>query len=233
MVTDQRGDIYAGAGDDRVRESWSGTIHGGPGNDIIEPHSEGGSVLFGDAGADRLAGGGGRDRLYGGSGPDVLRGEGGADALFGGPGDDLLLGGSGTDQLNGGPGSNRLRGGAAGPAKTIYRVRQRGFSIRLRVEGDLIAGLHLRTRLNCRDGSHSSLQINENHLDLKIDPQGRFREEEYGDYEIGYEESLLAGTVHANRVTGVYRTLDREQTTCATGRPGQPLVHFNARSIRR
>jgi uncharacterized delta-60 repeat protein len=233
VVTDQHGDIYAGAGNDRVRESWSGTIHGGPGNDILEPHSEGGAILFGDAGADRLAGAGGRDRLYGGSGADVLRGEGGADSLFGGPGDDLLLGGSGNDQLNGGAGSNRLRSGAAGPAKAIYRVRQRGFSIRLRVEGNRIAGLHLRARLSCRDGSHSSLQVNANHVNLAIDSQGHFRDQEYNDYEVGYEESLLAGAVHADRVTGVYRELDREQTTCATGRPGQPLIHFNARSIRR
>lgn len=233
VVTNQRGDVFAGAGDDRVRESWSGTIHGGPGDDILEPHSEGASVLFGDAGADRLAGAGGRDRLYGGSGPDVLRGEGGADSLFGGPGNDLLLGGSGTDQLNGGPGSNRLRGGAAGPARTIYRVRKHGFSIRLRVEGDLIAGLHLRTRLTCRDGGHTSLQIDDNHVNLKINPQGHFRDQEHNGYEVGFEESLLAGTVHADRITGVYRSLDSEQTTCTTGRPGKSLIHFNARSIRR
>ncbi|HEV7399795.1 MAG TPA: hypothetical protein VGN84_05950 [Solirubrobacterales bacterium] len=233
VIYNQHGDIYAGAGDDQVREDWGGVIHGGSGDDVLEAHGEGVDVLYGDAGADRLVGEGGRDRLFGGAGDDALLGGGGADSLLGGPGDDLLLGGSGADRLLGGPGSNRLLGGPAGPAKTIYQMRRRGFQIRLRVEGNLIAGIHLSVRLHCRDGSQEGTEFDSNHVNLRIHPNGSFREQDSNNYEVGYEESLLAGKVRNDRITGVYRELDSEQTTCTTGEPGKPLIHFTARSIGR
>jgi uncharacterized delta-60 repeat protein len=233
VIYNQGGNVYAGAGDDQVREDSSGIIHGGPGDDVLEPDSEGTNVIFGDGGADRLVSGDGRDHLFGGAGPDVLLGGGGADSLLGGPGDDLLLGGSGSDRLLGGPGANRLRDGAGGPAKTIYQTRKHGFRIRLRLEGNLITGVHLSAQLHCRDGSRGGTEFNSDHINLRIHPNGSFREEHSNDYEIGYEESLLAGKVRSDRITGVYRELDREQITCATGKPGKPLIHFTAKSIER
>lgn len=229
VIYNQHGDIYAGSGNDQVREDWSGTIHGGPGDDVLEPHSDSINVLYGDSGSDRLVGKGGRDHLFGGPGADVLLGGGGADWLLGGSGGDLLLGGSGTDRLVGGPGSNRLRGGANGPPKAIYVGREPGFRIRLRVEGHLIAGIHLVAQYVCRNGHRGSTSYDSNHVNLKIDPNGRFREQDYNDYGIGYSESLLAGTVHANRITGVYREFDREQVACTTGSPKHPLIHFTAK----
>ena len=232
VIHNQHGDIYAGPGDDRIRESWSGTIHAGPGDDVVEPHSDGVNVLFGDDGADRLVGKGGRDRLFGGAGPDVLVGGGGADSLFGGPGNDLLLGGSGTDRLDGGPGANRLRNGPDGPPKAIYVGRRPGFRIRLRLERHRIAGIHLTTLLHCRDSSLEKTELDTNHLDLRIESSGHFREHEYTDYEYGYIESLLAGRVSASEINGVYREVDSEQTTCMTGRPGHSVIHFTARRKR-
>ncbi|MDX5402453.1 MAG: Hint domain-containing protein, partial [Rhodobacterales bacterium] len=72
---------------------------------------DGNDILYGEAGADSLAGDAGNDQLYGGSGNDTLSGGLGADQLFGGTGNDSLLGDAGNDLLNGGTGTNQLFGG--------------------------------------------------------------------------------------------------------------------------
>lgn len=60
------------------------------------------TILFGDAGNDRLKGGAGNNVLVGGAGNDKL---------IGGRNNDILIGGAGRDRLNGGPGDDILIGG--------------------------------------------------------------------------------------------------------------------------
>ena len=87
-------------------------ISGGAGDDVLTARPDG-STLFGDLGADRLAGTAGPDQLYGGNtdaATDVLTGGGGDDVLGGGGGGDQLDGGPGADMLSGDDGEDRLRG---------------------------------------------------------------------------------------------------------------------------
>jgi Ca2+-binding RTX toxin-like protein len=90
--------------------------------------SDGGDVLTGTAGSDRIfrfdgddeitgaagddcvLGGHGLDLIQGALGNDLLRGEEGPDDVSGGHGDDLLRGGSGVDWLPGGLGADRIEG---------------------------------------------------------------------------------------------------------------------------
>jgi len=71
----------------------------------------GGDILVGGAGDDRLDGGNGVDDLTGGAGADTLVGGNGVDLLQGGVGDDLLQGDNGGDSLVGGAGADTLVGG--------------------------------------------------------------------------------------------------------------------------
>ncbi|MFL6734564.1 MAG: M10 family metallopeptidase C-terminal domain-containing protein, partial [Sphingomicrobium sp.] len=76
--------------------------------------------VYGQAGADYLAGGLGSDTFYGGSGDDTLYGnnslgsnpETSANSLYGGSGNDRLYGDAGDDVLVGGTGADWLTGGA-------------------------------------------------------------------------------------------------------------------------
>jgi Ca2+-binding RTX toxin-like protein len=61
------------------------------------------TILFGEAGHDRLKGGAGNNVLVGGDGNDLL---------IGGRNNDILIGGAGRDRLNGGPGDDILIGGS-------------------------------------------------------------------------------------------------------------------------
>ncbi len=61
------------------------------------------TILFGEAGNDRLKGGAGNNVLVGGDGNDLL---------IGGRNNDILIGGAGRDRLNGGPGDDILIGGS-------------------------------------------------------------------------------------------------------------------------
>ncbi len=223
------GSIYAGAGNDRVQEAGRGAVHGGPGDDVLEPHSDIVNLLYGDGGEDRLVGSGGRDRLFGGSGGDRLFGDGGADSIFGGPGDDVLIGGSGTDLLNGGSGSNQLRTGADDPEKEIYQGHSPGFHIRLRVEGQLIAGVHIKALRHCSNGQQGGIENDQNQAKIHLDSRGRFKVHFSRSTEYGTEDELFVGTVRPNVVRGFYREQEREQFTCTTGRPDHPTIHFIAR----
>jgi Ca2+-binding RTX toxin-like protein len=75
-------------------------------------------TLFGGEGDDRLYGGSDNDRLEGGDGDDFLDGGSATDALYGGFGADSLAGGDGNDRLDGGDGDDFLDGGADGD--TLY-----------------------------------------------------------------------------------------------------------------
>lgn len=85
-------------------------IVGEDGDDTLSGR-KGQDVLKGGAGDDTLKGGSGSDRLFGQKGNDGLNGSGGKDRLTGGGGDDTLLGGSGSDVLKGASGSDILKGG--------------------------------------------------------------------------------------------------------------------------
>lgn len=105
--TDDRDDIYAGAGRDLIesgatRDEIYGfgnddEIHGGDGSDIIDAGS-GNDIVFGDADGDHLRGGAGTDYLYGGAGDDALTFSLGA---FNGNGHDVDIydGGAGIDTI--------------------------------------------------------------------------------------------------------------------------------------
>ena len=58
----------------------------GTGEDTVISGAQGGDLVWGDDGDDRLRGGGGRDALQGSRGDDTLRGGSGADRLVGGRG---------------------------------------------------------------------------------------------------------------------------------------------------
>jgi Ca2+-binding RTX toxin-like protein len=73
------------------------TAYLGGGDDTFTAPAEGGWIVYGEAGSDRLAGAAGADTFFGGSGADTLTGAGGNDRLDGGTGDDTIDGGAGED----------------------------------------------------------------------------------------------------------------------------------------
>ncbi|GAA0969471.1 hypothetical protein GCM10009555_016670 [Acrocarpospora macrocephala] len=85
------GTIYGGPGDD--------VIHGSPGPDVINAYG-GDDVVCGFGGDDTILGGAGRDVLYGGEGDDLLRGIEDDDVIEGGPGADVMNGGAGFDAVS-------------------------------------------------------------------------------------------------------------------------------------
>jgi hypothetical protein len=125
-VTDPAGDLTAttpctGGGTAVSCTGVTGAIiaHGNGGNDSITvaPTTTRRSLLYGEAGADKLTGGAGEDQLRGDLGLDELRGGDNRDDLQDcGDADDLLLGEGGDDvittcpgvskELNGGPGDD-------------------------------------------------------------------------------------------------------------------------------
>ena len=89
---------YGGQGNDMIgwaRGAGPGvTVHGGDGDDNLDPGSDlGNDLLYGDGGADTIYGGGGADTIYGGAGNDIIYGESGNDVIVGGQGADKLFGG--------------------------------------------------------------------------------------------------------------------------------------------
>ena len=80
---------------EKIESHVSGTIAGGPGDDIFTVYAnldEGNSTLIGNGGNDKLTAGHYADTLDGGAGNDVLVGGLGNDAITGGPGQDTING---------------------------------------------------------------------------------------------------------------------------------------------
>ncbi len=71
----------------------------GGGEDTFTAADDGGWVVYGEAGADRLVGAAGADTFFGGADADTLSAAGGNDRLDGGTGDDTLDGGAGEDLI--------------------------------------------------------------------------------------------------------------------------------------
>jgi uncharacterized delta-60 repeat protein len=232
IVDHEGGLVDAGAGDDLISGGRGGTVHGGPGDDRLEPDQGGRDRLYGDGGADRLVGGGGRDRLVGGSGADLLKGGGGVDSLWGGAGDDILLGGAGSDRLFGGLGRNQLRPGAASAPKGVYLARRPGLKIRLRVEGGAIVAGSIRVPMRCGEGGRRVGGVDFHGIVVPIHPDGSFRDHTDSDVGIGVESSELRGVVGEDAIRGDYRSWERYETWCATGRRGDLAVDFVARRVR-
>jgi SpoIID/LytB domain protein len=82
-------------------EGFVATIHGTPGDDVIEGTDER-DVILAYAGA---------DQINAGDGDDVVCAGAGADYVDGGAGEDVIAGGAGHDELIGGPGADVIRGG--------------------------------------------------------------------------------------------------------------------------
>lgn len=97
---------------------------------------DGGDILVGTAGANRLLGGAGDDEIEGLGGADVLHGNVGDDWLWGDGGRDIIRGGRGADNLDGGAGDDWLSGdrgddtlaGGAG-ADTFHVFAESGLDI--------------------------------------------------------------------------------------------------------
>jgi hypothetical protein len=70
----------------------------------------GGDVITGGGGDDRINGGSGSDRINGGSGKDRISGSSGNDRISGSRGNDRINGNSGKDRINGNSGNDRLTG---------------------------------------------------------------------------------------------------------------------------
>jgi Ca2+-binding RTX toxin-like protein len=121
--------IFAGAGDDRIRcKDEKDYVEGGDGNDRIslgggrnfafgqagDDIIDGGDqrdFISGGAGADLLNGGGDRDQLQGDNGSDTINGDDGSDLIFAGRGDDSVDGGGSKDVIFGQDGNDTLFGG--------------------------------------------------------------------------------------------------------------------------
>lgn len=110
-------DVYGRAGDDYMESlDQYPRLHGGDGDDHLVSsaqflyYARDPSVLFGDAG---------NDRLDGSRRPDTLHGGDGADGLYGGKGDDLLDGGAGDDHIDGGEGLDIVSFGDMSAALTL------------------------------------------------------------------------------------------------------------------
>lgn len=69
------------------------------GDDTFTAADDGGRIVYGEAGADRLVGGAAADTFLGGADADTLSTGGGNDRLDGGTGDDTLDGGAGEDLI--------------------------------------------------------------------------------------------------------------------------------------
>jgi Ca2+-binding RTX toxin-like protein len=79
---------------EKIESHVSGTLVGGPGDDIFTVYAnldEGNSTLIGNGGNDKLTAGDYQDTLDGGPGNDVINGGFGNDVLTGGPGQDTIL----------------------------------------------------------------------------------------------------------------------------------------------
>ncbi len=108
--------VNPGGGRENIKVIINGTSH------VVLPPA-GRIIVFGQAGDDdiQVAGGiglstllygdAGNDRIKGGNGASILVGGEGDDALTGGNARDILIGGSGADQINGGPGDDLLVAG--------------------------------------------------------------------------------------------------------------------------
>ena len=107
VIRDSATPLTAGAGctqstADEVRCAQAGarpTAYLGGGDDTFTAPDDGGWIVYGEAGSDRLAGGAGADTFFGGPGADTLTGAGGNDRLDGGTGDDTIDGGPGEDLI--------------------------------------------------------------------------------------------------------------------------------------
>jgi Ca2+-binding RTX toxin-like protein len=80
---------------EKIESHVSGTLAGGPGDDIFTVYAnldEGNSALIGNGGNDKLTAGDYQDTLDGGAGNDVLIGGLGNDTITGGPGQDTING---------------------------------------------------------------------------------------------------------------------------------------------
>lgn len=123
------GEVFSGAGDDRLvglggrdflyGQSGDDVIYGNPGDDLLSG-GEGDDRIFGgnerdtiigDSGVDRLYGEFGDDVIYGGNDNDLVSGGGGRDAISGDGGDDTLYGDGDADRIDGGQGRDKLYGG--------------------------------------------------------------------------------------------------------------------------
>lgn len=100
--------------------SYSNTIQGNQGNDI----------LLGSADGDRIAGGTGNDFLWGNRGADFLAGGDGSDSLYGDSGDDTLLGGAGADLIVGGSGRDVVTGGAGADLFLFNTLQEADLGVR-------------------------------------------------------------------------------------------------------
>lgn len=107
---------------DTTTTTYSLTLQGGGGNDILSggggadtiQGGDGVDTIYGNGGNDTdLSGGNGNDTINGGSGNDTLHGDANADTLNGDDDDDVLYGGGGDDPgLNGGNGNDTIYGEA-------------------------------------------------------------------------------------------------------------------------
>lgn len=108
-----------GSGRDRITDS-TGTLLGGPGNDVLTglnaDGQDGNDLVAASYSAvnlpARLVGGRGDDTLFGREGDDTLDGGRGHDSINGRDGNDLLIGGPHRDTLIGDSGDDVLQGGA-------------------------------------------------------------------------------------------------------------------------
>ena len=82
-----------------------------PLNPFAPAPSNGGKVITGTAGSNRLVGTSGRDVIRCGGGNDIVIAGGGNDYIDCGAGNDRVNGGSGDDEIRGGSGNDNLTGG--------------------------------------------------------------------------------------------------------------------------
>ncbi|HVQ58680.1 MAG TPA: Ig-like domain-containing protein, partial [Solirubrobacterales bacterium] len=93
-----------------------GTIHGGPGADLIVANPNF-PTIYGGPGCDVIIGSFAKEAIHGGAGHDLIRGNRSSDEIFGEAGDDQIFGGIGDDTLRGADGNDYLDGGPGADAE--------------------------------------------------------------------------------------------------------------------
>lgn len=106
-------DVNLGGGDDQVEDHSGGRsiVDAGAGEDDVETY-DGDDEIHGGPGRDDLGGGAGDDEIFGDADNDTIFGVAGADTIHGGAGDDHLFGGDDADHVLGDADQDDLRGNA-------------------------------------------------------------------------------------------------------------------------
>ena len=110
--------VRGGSGNDKITNIYGGSlIYGDSGADTIKAIS-GNNTLYGGSGNDSIIGGSGNDYINGGTGADTISANNGHNTILGGAQNDYIESGYGNDSIDGGTGYDTIT--ASGGNNTIH-----------------------------------------------------------------------------------------------------------------